>query len=791
MHLRRLAVAGTAVLTVVVSAPPALITHATATPATTVTTRPGDPLVERPLRGPRALERLQETGLLDEAARRRGTTSEALARVLADPTTRMTDQGRVLYAEPIGTADTPDTAPESAGAPVSSAFEPVVPLADTFTLRSRPGSSRTIYLDFTGDTVADTWWNDTQWGLSLPEGYYAAWSIDGDRSTFNAQERTAIQEVWARVAEDFAPFDVDVTTRDPGTAALERTSSGDTTYGVQVLITPGTSAADVICGGGCSGVAWMDVFDEVQTSTPKNGPAWVMTDLTWGSAWEIADIASHEAGHTLALEHDGYGTATYYGGRGVWTPLMGGGSNPLTQWSNGDYTSSTTTQDDLAVIAASGAPRVADDHGDTPTDPAVGDLGSGASGTASGVIGDRHDQDVVRYAHGACTVTATVATATPGPDLDVRLRVLDAAGAVLASVNPTTAAASGHTLTGTGATWSGELPAGTTYFEVDGVGQGSMPTQGYSDYGSVGRWTMSVSGCAAPTDGATVPTAPQSLVLDDDPATGDVAASWAAPSSNGGSALTGYTVTVTDGQGGSTTRSLTGRSTTFTGLAADRTHTVSVVARNGVGAGPAATGSVTFGPRVAEAPGALALRRTSTPGRATLAWSAPTQTWGLPVTAYLVDSAVLGLLPALVTGTSLPVTGLSDGQSASYTVRAVTLAGDGRPRTATLTYHAPTRPGRAGIGRAYWGARGGTSTARATWSRPASDGGSPITGYRVAAFKYDAAGRVVRTFSSLRPASARSWTATLPRGRYRFRVAAVNAIGRGTSSAWSTYVRAR
>ena len=33
-----------------------------------------------------------------------------------------------------------------------------------------------------------------------------------------------MQSVWQRVAEDFAPFDVDVTTQDPGVAAIEQTT---------------------------------------------------------------------------------------------------------------------------------------------------------------------------------------------------------------------------------------------------------------------------------------------------------------------------------------------------------------------------------------------------------------------------------------------------------------------------------------------------------------------------------------------------------------------------------------
>lgn len=40
------------------------------------------------------------------------------------------------------------------------------------------------------------------------------------------------------MAEDFAQFDVDVTTEDPGSAGLLRTSAGDTAYGMRVILAP-------------------------------------------------------------------------------------------------------------------------------------------------------------------------------------------------------------------------------------------------------------------------------------------------------------------------------------------------------------------------------------------------------------------------------------------------------------------------------------------------------------------------------------------------------------------------
>ena len=49
----------------------------------------------------------------------------------------------------------------------------------------------------------------------------AAYTRDGS-AAFSDAELDVVQEVWARVAEDYAPYNIDVTTEDPGTAGLVR-----------------------------------------------------------------------------------------------------------------------------------------------------------------------------------------------------------------------------------------------------------------------------------------------------------------------------------------------------------------------------------------------------------------------------------------------------------------------------------------------------------------------------------------------------------------------------------------
>ena len=155
------------------------------------------------------------------------TATELHQRLLVDRTLHVDRDGRLHYVEP---------APTSIAGP--QLIQALVPLPDTFTLHSKPGASKTIYLDFNGHVLTGTAWNT---GLADPINA-PAWTTDADATTFNDSERTSIQYIWQRVAEDFAPFDVDVTTELTSETILTRSSSSDSVYGVRVLISAISSA---------------------------------------------------------------------------------------------------------------------------------------------------------------------------------------------------------------------------------------------------------------------------------------------------------------------------------------------------------------------------------------------------------------------------------------------------------------------------------------------------------------------------------------------------------------------
>jgi hypothetical protein len=384
----------------------------------------------------------------------------------------------------------------------SSSF-PNAPLRralDAFTLHSRPGASKVIYLDFDGHVITGTAWNDaSRPSITAPP---ADW--DGSPSTFSATEHSYIQEIWARVAEDYAPFDIDVTTEYIGGNEnfLTRSSLSDQQYGIRVLISPGI--ASIWCS--CGGIAYVGIYGNVNNGYYQ--PALVFPDLLGNSPKNIAEAASHEAGHNFGLNHDGTATAGYYTGQGTgetgWAPIMGVGySKNLVQWSRGEYSGANNLEDDLAIIARL-APYTPDDRPATLSAAASAPLPPGPALAAAGVIEKTGDVDVFAFAAGAGALSVTASPALASGNLDLRLELLNGAGAVLATANPVDRLA---------ATVAATLPAaGTYYLRVTGVGAGSATSTGYSNYGSVGRYTLAgtfpAGGTVVPPRDSTTPPPP-------------------------------------------------------------------------------------------------------------------------------------------------------------------------------------------------------------------------------------------------------------------------------------------
>ncbi len=407
-----------------------------------------------------------------------------------------------------------------------------VPLGDTFRLHSRPTASKTIFLDFDGATTIGTSWNRS---YNVARIVSPAYDPDGNGPSFTNAELTRIQGIWQRVATDFAPFDVNVTTQDPGEAALVNTGGADTAWGMRVIMT-----VDNFAASGAGGFAFINSFNwNYEAPGATDTPCYVFNT----TEVSVAAAISHEVGHTLGLDHDGTNAthpsqpnAAYYNGHGTgensWGPIMGVGGyyNNVTTWDLGEYFGANNVgsganfgrgPNDISIITSfNGFGVIPDDHGGTITsatpidylspnvvDPNLIDV------SLFGTIQTRNDLDFVRFETGGGTINLTIdpyvsetwtsnSSGTfdrtiekafygtswannQGANLDVEAKLFDAAGTLVATSSPTGLRASFANL---------NLTAGTYFISVDGVGfsnPASNPPIGYTDYGSIGQYLIS------------------------------------------------------------------------------------------------------------------------------------------------------------------------------------------------------------------------------------------------------------------------------------------------------------
>jgi Bacterial pre-peptidase C-terminal domain/Metallo-peptidase family M12B Reprolysin-like len=430
-------------------------------------------LAESGARGQRAIDLLGNR-LPEVAAWYRKSPEQFRELLLKDSRTRIDRQGRLYVVEDL------DRAAPKHKAVTKAAGEGVVPLDQTFTLHSHPGAQRTIYLDFNGAVLVNTAWNSG--GNTINAQPFDA---DGNTSSFSDDELERIQGIWQRVAEDYAPFDVDVTTQEPAPDALTRSDLSDTTYGTTALITNRSGVYD--CG--CGGVAYVGIYDD---TSDFNKPALVFWDALGPSdEKDVAEATSHEVGHNIGLNHDGYSGGGYYPGHGSgatgWAPIMGVGYyQSLVQWSKGQYSTANNQEDDFVVAQDNGLPLRGDDHGDdTASATALSATPSGSTSLLSGagVIERSTDRDYFSFASGAGSATITLTPDERSANLDPRITIRDAADNVIVRSNPPDALGTSISFT---------VPSAGTYFvTVNGVRNGDVLGTGYSGYGSVGQYKVS------------------------------------------------------------------------------------------------------------------------------------------------------------------------------------------------------------------------------------------------------------------------------------------------------------
>ena len=210
-------------------------------------------------------------------------------------------------------------------------------------------------------------WNATTDGL--PAGDAPAWRLDGDAATFNDAERDAIQSIWQRVAEDYAPFDVDVTTAGPRLGRHRRTSAGrpDLRHPRADHHRAPTRRRAICCGDRAAASPTSASSTHRRQHHATTSRPWSSRTARRNDTKNIAEAATHEVGPQLRAQPRRHvqppellRRATDVGADHGRRLLPAGDAVE-----QGRVRRRNNTQDDLAIIAANGAPLVADEAGGT------------------------------------------------------------------------------------------------------------------------------------------------------------------------------------------------------------------------------------------------------------------------------------------------------------------------------------------------------------------------------------------------------------------------------------------
>jgi len=349
---------------------------------------------------------------------------------------------------------------ENAPAP-STATHPLTSLPQ---LSSRPESNNILLLDFDGHTYTGNRWTNAV----NPDDPIVTpvFTLDNDYQTFSDSELQAIQEIWARVSEDFAPWDVNVTTVDPGTTRMSQKKAQRCCIG--------GSNSDWY-GSGAGGVAYINAFNWEQDEI-----CFAFAGAFWGNTHNIAAVTSHELGHTLNLRHQSlwvnsnkeeeYRPGT---GQGILRhgAIMGNSYGTYSDtWYDG-LTPSQNSQADLSVISNSLA-YVADDHGDTTSEATV--LENIHQQSISGLIHSAQDVDIFAVTLAQGTFLAKAIPAEIGPNLDLKIELLNEQGQQVVLSNPATTLSASIETT---------VSDGTYFLSVSSSGA----------YGKIGTYNLSMT----------------------------------------------------------------------------------------------------------------------------------------------------------------------------------------------------------------------------------------------------------------------------------------------------------
>ncbi|MDZ4794312.1 MAG: hypothetical protein SGI83_08560 [Bacteroidota bacterium] len=315
-------------------------------------------------------------------------------------------------------------------------------------------SAGVVFLDFDGQVVSGTGWNYNGTITCAPANLAS----------------NAVATIFDRVSNDYSPFNITVTTD-------ENVYNAANIYKrIRVIITETWEWF-----GQAGGASFLNSFTD-----GSNTPSFVFSSLLNYNIKNIGEAVSHEAGHSLNLQHQstydagGVKTSEYnYGigsGETGWSPIMGCSYyQNLSLWHKGaNAISASTIQDDAAIIAAVVGYKT-DDYSNTT---------SNAVSLTNTISGMRNNSTDIDFFSVNISTTKTVLL-TPfnvgagnlGANEDLILKIYNAQGSLLSTIdNPLTLDASAI------------LAPGIYYVSVSAIANPFTTT-----YGMLGKYTISLN----------------------------------------------------------------------------------------------------------------------------------------------------------------------------------------------------------------------------------------------------------------------------------------------------------
>jgi hypothetical protein len=379
------------------------------------------------------------------------------------------------------------------------------PLSCVPALSSKPGAPYTVYLDFDGAGTTSL----TSYTNIPPSPAYETCTYNGsstacyDLTTFSTAELSNINEIFSRIAEKYIPFNINVTTIDPGAPYLDKVA-------LHVIIGGKGSWILGTNGGGASTVG--SFYD-----TRYENNAYEFSEL-YPAVKAVSELAANHIGQSFGLNPQHFpGGATYNGSPDFKrAPILGDSSSSIRgMWWEAQDPNRIRIQNDMTDITIGIPDRITGDritgivpYGWTGTGYRPDDYGntlqtatpltvSGTTRTKSGIIEQAivPDTDYFSFttAGGSITIAITGSSAIQGNGqmLDPKFILYNSSGTQIALSD---SANLNESLTTS-------LAAGTYYVAVSG--HGMIPT--YSiDYtnspifvgnaADVGQYTVTVTG---------------------------------------------------------------------------------------------------------------------------------------------------------------------------------------------------------------------------------------------------------------------------------------------------------